>query len=116
MVKTKDDCLFCKIVKGDIPSEKIYEDDLVIGFNDINPVAPTHILIIPKDHFSSLNDFEAEDTKLLGEVVYRAKQIAKTLNLEDYRLVTNTGAKAGQSVFHLHFHLIAGRDLNWPPG
>ena len=110
------DCLFCKIAAGQIPSKKVYEDARVYAFQDIAPKAPTHVLVIPKKHIGRLADSGAEDRELLGEVVSRAAAIAKDLGLEHYRLVVNNGEGAGQTVFHIHFHLMGGRPMSWPPG
>jgi len=112
------DCLFCKIINGDIPSDKVYEDDDVLGFNDIGPQAPHHILFIPKKHISTVNDIEADDAELIGKLYLAAKQHAANLDVaeEGYRLVMNTNAGAGQTVFHIHLHMLAGRPLTWPPG
>lgn len=112
-----EDCLFCKIINGDIPSEKVYEDDEILAFKDINPVADVHVLLIPKKHISMLNDLDAEDAKVMGGITYRASELARELGVEKgYRLVANNGASAGQSVFHIHFHLLGGRNFSWPPG
>jgi histidine triad (HIT) family protein len=112
------DCLFCKIIAGDIPSEKVYEDDDVYAFRDVNPVAPLHVLIIPKKHIAMLNDLESDDAQRMGKLVLTAKKIANQEGYaeEGYRTVINCGEKAGQSVFHIHLHLLAGRELTWPPG
>jgi histidine triad (HIT) family protein len=110
------DCLFCKIAAGQIPSKKVYEDARVYAFQDIAPKAPTHVLVIPKKHIGRLADSGADDRELLGEVVSRAAAIAKELGLEHYRLVVNNGEGAGQTVFHIHFHLMGGRPMSWPPG
>lgn len=112
------DCLFCKIIAGDIPSDKIYEDDHVYAFRDINPVAPLHVLIIPKQHIAMINDLEAADAETMGRLFIAAKYIAKELGFAEqgYRTVMNCGEAAGQTVFHVHLHLLAGRDLSWPPG
>ena len=112
------DCLFCKIIKGEIPSEKIYEDDYVYAFNDISPTAPVHVLIVPIKHISTLNDIGAEDMELIGRIYIAAKKIAGSLGIseEGYRVVTNCNKNAGQTVFHIHFHLIGGRELTWPAG
>jgi diadenosine tetraphosphate (Ap4A) HIT family hydrolase len=112
---TQSDCIFCKIVAGQIPSKKVFESDRVLAFEDINPKAPTHILLIPKKHLEGLND-GASDPALLGEIVARSAEIAKERGVTDFRLVANTGRQAGQVVFHLHFHLLAGRQMKWPPG
>lgn len=112
------DCLFCKIVNGDIPASKIYEDAEVIGFNDINPQAPHHVLFIPKRHISTINDLETADAALLGKLYLAAKQHAADLGVaaEGYRTVMNCNALAGQTVFHIHLHMLAGRPMTWPPG
>ena len=112
-----EDCLFCKIVAGQIPSDIVYQDDDVFAFNDINPQAPRHILFIPKRHIASMTDLTVEDGPLLAKIYVAASSVAKKLNLErGYRFLTNVGPDAGQSVFHLHFHLLGGRPLGWPPG
>ena len=111
------DCLFCKIIAGKIPSKKVYEDEQVYAFEDIKPAAPTHILIIPKRHFAGLDKAEAEDAAIIGYCNLIAAKLGRERNIEDgYRTVLNVGPRSGQSVFHLHLHLIGGRDLTWPPG
>ena len=112
------DCLFCKIVAGEIPCDKVFENELLIAFRDISPVSPTHILIIPKKHISSLNELSEEDRFLAGEILLSAKKIAKSekINLSGYRTVFNTNDDGGQTVFHIHMHLIGGRKMDWPPG
>ena len=110
------ECLFCRIAAREIPSKKVYEDDRIYAFEDIAPKAPTHILVIPKKHIARLSDAGAEDAPLIGEVAARAAAIARDKGLGHYRLVLNNGEGAGQSVFHLHFHLLGGRPLTWPPG
>lgn len=111
------DCIFCKIASGEFESDIVYEDDDIIAFNDINPEAPTHILIVPKKHIESLNDTDAGDADILGKVQLVAKELAKDKGVgSGYRLVLNVGAKAGQTVDHIHYHLLGGRDLSWPPG
>ncbi len=112
------DCLFCKIIAGDIPSDKVYEDEYVYAFRDINPVAPLHALIIPKRHISMINDVEDTDAETMGRLFVAAKKITKELGVseEGYRTVMNCGEAAGQTVFHVHLHLLAGRELAWPPG
>lgn len=112
-----DDCLFCKIGAKKIPSKVVYEDDRVFAFEDINPQAPTHILISPRKHLVSLTDATGEDESLLGHMLLVAAQIARERSLlEGYRTVFNNGAGAGQSVFHLHLHVLGGRNFRWPPG
>ena len=108
-------CLFCKIAGGQIPSKKVYEDDRVFAFEDIHPQAPTHILLVPKKHVENLQDAAAEP-ELLGEMVARSAAIARDAGVPDYRLVTNSGEKSGQAVLHLHFHILGGRRMGWPPG
>ena len=110
------DCLFCRIAAGEIASKKVFADDRVYAFHDIAPKAPTHVLVIPRRHIGKLADAGAGDDALIGEVVARAAAIARDLGLEHYRLVANNGEGAGQTVFHLHFHLLGGRPLSWPPG
>ena len=111
-------CLFCKIVAGEIPAAKVYEDDQVIAFNDINPQAPMHVLVIPRDHIESLDDASQKDEGLLGHLLRVGARVANDLGHAEsgYRTVINTGEGAGQSVLHLHVHVLAGRPLNWPPG
>lgn len=111
------DCLFCKIIRGEIPTKKVYEDERVFVFEDINPQAPTHLLIIPKKHLVGLKEAKAEDAEILGYCQLTAAKIARQRGIENgYRTVYNVGAGAGQSVFHLHLHLLGGRNLGWPPG
>jgi histidine triad (HIT) family protein len=110
------DCLFCKIAAGDIPSKQAWADERVYAFHDIAPKAPTHVLVIPRKHIPRLADVGPGDRELVGEVVARAASIARDLGLEHYRLVANNGEGAGQTVFHLHFHLLGGRPMTWPPG
>ncbi len=111
------DCLFCKIIEGKIPSKKVYEDDRVFAFEDINPQAPTHVLLIPKQHIEGLNKASAGDAELLGYLQLVAAKLGRERGIEDgYRTVLNVGPKSGQSVFHIHLHLIGGRDMKWPPG
>ncbi len=111
-----NDCLFCKIINGDIPSAKVYEDDYVFAFKDIAPVAPVHILFVPKAHIASVNEITPENSEIVGKIYSAISRVAKDLGLsnEGYRVVTNCGENAGQTVFHLHFHLIGGTKLNWP--
>jgi histidine triad (HIT) family protein len=112
------DCLFCKIVAGDIPAELVAESARTIAFRDINPQAPTHVLVIPREHHPDLAALGAADSGLLAEVVAQAHQVAEAEGVaaEGYRVVFNTGARAGQTVFHVHAHVLGGRDLKWPPG
>ena len=111
------DCLFCKLIAGEIPSKKVYEDDKVFAFEDINPQAPTHVLIIPKQHIEGLNKASAEDAEILGYMQLAAAKLGRERGIESgYRTVLNVGRGAGQSVFHIHLHLLGGRNLSWPPG
>lgn len=112
-----DDCLFCKIIKGEIPSAKIYEDDYVYAFKDIEPMAPVHYLVIPKEHISSAAAITPENSAVIAHVYEAIAEIAKNEGLEDgFRVVNNCGEIAGQTVFHIHFHLLSGRKLEWPAG
>ncbi|MBQ9915388.1 MAG: histidine triad nucleotide-binding protein [Clostridia bacterium] len=103
-----ENCIFCKIIKGDIPSKKVYEDDLLYAFYDIQPAAPTHVLIIPKEHICCMKEAKPEHEALLGHILLTAQKIAKDLGLTSYRIINNCGEEAGQTVFHLHFHLLGG--------
>jgi histidine triad (HIT) family protein len=111
-------CLFCEIAAGRVPSKKAYEDDTLFAFHDIKPQAPTHILVIPKRHVTSLVDVEAGDDALVGSMVRRARELAREAGLAErgFRLVFNCGDDAGYSVYHIHVHLVGGRRLGWPPG
>ncbi len=111
-------CLFCRIIAGEIPSSKVFEDADLFAFNDINPQAPLHVLIVPKKHIATTNDLTAEDEALVGKLVRRAAAIAKEKGFDQrgYRTLLNCNAEAGQTVFHIHLHLLAGRHLGWPPG
>ncbi len=111
-------CIFCKIIAGEIPAEKLYEDDNVLAFRDIQAQAPLHALIIPKQHIATINDLQPNNAELIGQMFLAAKQIAKAEGYAEsgYRTVMNCGEAAGQTVFHLHLHVLAGRDLSWPPG
>ncbi len=113
-----NDCIFCKIVKGEIPATKIFENQNLIAFRDIKAASPEHILVIPKAHKASLNEMQLEDQALLGELLLTVKDIAKELGVtkQGYRTVINTGDNGGQTVHHLHVHLLAGRPHTWPPG
>lgn len=108
-----DDCIFCKIVKGEIPSEKVYEDEKVLAFKDINPVTPIHVLVIPKKHFKDVLDVKEEDKEIIADLFQSINKIAKTLGIEEngFRVINNCGKDAGQEVMHLHFHLLAGKKL-----
>ncbi len=110
------DCLFCKMVNGEIPAEIVYEDDEILAFKDINPIAPIHVLIIPKSHISSLNELTEENADIIGKIALRAQLIAEELGIKDkgYRIINNIGDDGGQTVKHLHFHLVGGKGLIWP--
>lgn len=112
------DCIFCRVVAGEIPAQVVYEDDTLIAFHDIEPQAPVHILLIPRAHIPTLLETSTEDIQLLGKLQHRAVEIARDLGLDKtgFRLVTNCLEGAGQSVFHIHLHLLGGRSLSWPPG
>jgi histidine triad (HIT) family protein len=115
---TENSCLFCRIIAGEIPSKKVHEDDQSFAFHDISPQAPTHVLIVPKKHIASLNEASQDDLALLGHLTLVAAGLAKQLGLAEngFRTVINTGTGAGQSVWHIHVHLLGGRELGWPPG
>ncbi|MDG2377070.1 MAG: histidine triad nucleotide-binding protein [Woeseiaceae bacterium] len=115
---TDPDCLFCKIVTGDIPADIVYENDNVVAFRDINPQAPTHVLVIPRQHIATINNLEAADAETVGNLYWAAKEIAAAEGVAEagYRVVMNCNAAAGQAVFHIHLHVLGGRDLGWPPG
>ena len=110
------DCLFCKIVNGDIPSNKVYEDDTCLAFYDIDPQAPVHFLVIPKEHIGSCGEVTKENSAVVSHIFEVISKVTKDLGVTDFRVVSNCGPQAGQSVPHLHFHVLAGRDLTWPPG
>ena len=112
------DCLFCKMVAGDIKPNTVYEDDNVLAFRDVNPQAPTHILVIPKTHIATINDLKPENESLVGKLFLAAKKIASDEGLADrgYRTLINCNEEAGQTVFHIHLHLLGGRPMGWPPG
>jgi histidine triad (HIT) family protein len=111
-------CLFCDIVKGDIPSTKVYEDDLILAFRDIDPKAPEHIVIVPKEHIASANEINADNSKVIAHIFETVPTITKELGVSErgYRIVNNCGEEGGQTVGHIHFHLLGGRNLGWPPG
>jgi histidine triad (HIT) family protein len=111
-----EDCLFCRIIAGQIPATVVKESERTLAFRDINPQAPTHVLVIPRDHHPTVTEVAVADPPLLAEIVETAAAVAADEGLTDYRLVFNTGAGAGQSVFHVHGHVLGGRPLNWPPG
>lgn len=110
------DCLFCKIAAGEIPSSKVYEDALCYAFYDIAPQAPTHFLVIPKAHIGSVSDVTGDNSGVVAHIFEVIAKLSRELGLESYRVVSNIGEQAGQSVLHLHFHVLAGRDMTWPPG
>lgn len=110
------DCLFCKIAGGVIPSAKVYEDDLVYAFNDIGPQAPVHFLVIPKEHIPSCGAIDADNASLVGHLFAVISKVCAEKGITDFRVVSNCGPQAGQSVNHLHFHVLSGRDMTWPPG
>ncbi len=112
------DCLFCKMVSGDIKADVVYENDQVLVFRDINPQAPVHVLAIPKQHVSTINDLTAADTDMIGQLYLAAKEVATQLGVAEdgYRTVMNCNAMAGQTVFHIHLHILGGRSMHWPPG
>ena len=112
------DCLFCKLIAGQIPATIVYQDDRVVAFRDINPQAPMHVLIVPRRHIPSLNDLDADDDAIVGELVRRAAALAREEGYSErgYRTVFNCNAEAGQTVFHIHLHVLAGRPFGWPPG
>lgn len=112
------DCLFCRIVRGELPAKVLFENERILAFEDIRPKAPVHVLVIPKDHFASLNDVPEGDGALLGEILLRARAIAREKGVGEtgYRVVLNTARDSGQEVFHIHFHVLGGRPMGWPPG
>lgn len=113
---SEENCLFCKIIGGDIPSDFVYQDDSCVVISDINPQAPMHALVIPREHLESLDEASQKDESLLGHLLRVGARVANEQGHESYRTVINTGAGAGQSVFHLHVHILGGRGMNWPPG
>lgn len=117
-VKMSSDCLFCKILAGEIPADLVYESETAVAFRDINPKAPTHVLVIPRKHISTINDIEPDDQEIIGSLYLAAKEIAAQAGIADdgYRAVMNCNEDAGQSVFHIHLHVMGGRVLAWPPG
>ena len=112
------DCIFCKIINGDIPSQKVYEDDLMLAFKDIEPQAPVHLILIPKKHISSSNDINSENISYISHIFTKVPQIAASAGIdkEGYRIVNNCGESAGQTVKHIHFHMMGGRSFGWPAG
>ncbi|MBT4783971.1 MAG: histidine triad nucleotide-binding protein [Candidatus Marinimicrobia bacterium] len=113
-----DNCLFCKIINGEITATKIYENEHIIAFNDIDPKAPIHILVIPKKHIRSINELNSSDINLAGEIILAAKKIAKDQGIDSkgFRVVFNTNDDGGQTVYHIHMHIMGGRQMQWPPG
>ena len=110
------DCLFCKIIAGEIPTTKVYEDDKCLAFLDIAPLAPTHFLVIPKQHIKSVAAVDTSNSAIVAHCFEVIAKIAKEKGMDSFRVVSNIGEQAGQSVFHLHFHVLSGRDMTWPPG
>ena len=110
------DCIFCRIAAGEIPSNKLYEDDQLLAFYDLDPQAPTHFLVIPKAHIGSVSEVDAGNSAVVAHIFEVIAKLAKEMGMESYRVVSNIGEQAGQSVFHLHFHVLSGRDMTWPPG
>lgn len=112
------DCIFCKIINGEVPSDKIYEDDKVIAFKDLDPQSPVHFLVIPKEHIPSVNHIDESNMSIVGHIILVINKLAKEEGLDDkgYRIVNNCGKFGGQTVEHLHFHVLGGRQLTWPPG
>ncbi len=113
-----EDCIFCKIINKEIPASMVFEDEKMIAFNDMNPQAPIHILLIPREHFASLNDIPEEKKNILSHLMLKARQIAQEKGIAEkgYRIVLNTAKDSGQEVFHIHLHLLGGRRMHWPPG
>lgn len=118
ILTSTSDCLFCKIIAGEIPADIVYESDTALAFRDINPQAPTHVLVIPRKHIATLNDIDESDEALVGSLYSAAREIAAAEGIADdgYRAVMNCNAAAGQTVFHIHLHVLGGRSLQWPPG
>ena len=113
-----DDCIFCKIINKEIPASIVYEDERMIAFDDINPQAPVHVLLIPKEHYPSLNEIPEDKKDVLSHLILKAREIAreKEIGERGYRIVLNTARESGQDVLHIHFHLLGGRQMSWPPG
>jgi len=111
-----DNCLFCKIVKGEIPADKLYEDEEMLAFRDISPQAPVHFLVIPKKHINGPAEVTEDDDRLMGKIMRISGELAKKEGIEHFRVVLNNGEEAGQTVFHLHAHILGGRNMLWPPG
>jgi len=112
----KNDCLFCAIAAGEIPSNKVYEDDLCYAFYDIDPQAPSHFLVIPKEHIGSAAEISSANSAVVAHIFEVIAKVTKEKDIESFRVVSNIGEQAGQSVHHLHFHVLSGRDMTWPPG
>lgn len=112
------DCIFCKIVKGEIPADKLYEDDEIIAFRDLSPQAPTHFLVIPKEHITSAQEITVDNSEIISKIFEEIPKLAKEEGIDEkgFRIVNNIGKQGGQSVDHIHFHILGGRDLQWPPG
>lgn len=111
-----NDCLFCKIADGRIKGDMVYEDETVVAFNDINPQAPTHFLVVPRQHIAMIADMDASQETLIGQLFHAAAKICRQKGITDYRLAINNGKGVGQAVFHVHLHVLAGRSFAWPPG
>ena len=111
-----DNCLFCKIIREEIPADILYQDDDILAFLDISPQAPVHFLVIPKKHITGPADLAPEDEQLIGKIMRKGSEIAQKEGIDHYRVIFNNGEQAGQTVFHLHMHILGGRDMNWPPG
>lgn len=113
-----NDCIFCKIVNKEIPAKIVYEDDRILAFDDIRPQAPIHTLLIPKQHYSSLNEIPTDKKELLGDILIKARSVAQEKGVREsgFRIVLNTARDSGQDVFHIHFHVLGGRRMTWPPG
>lgn len=110
------ECIFCKIINGEIPADFVYRDERLVAFADINPTAPTHLLVVPTQHLPKLAEIGPKDSDNFGYLMVKISEIAREAGLSDYRVVVNNGEQAGQSVFHVHFHLLGGRKMQWPPG
>lgn len=111
-----ENCLFCKIIKGDIPADKLYEDDDILAFRDISPQAPVHFLVVPKKHISGPSSVGVDDEQIVGKLIRMGGEIARQEGIDHYRVVFNNGEEAGQTVFHIHMHILGGRGMSWPPG
>jgi len=111
-----DDCLFCKIIRKEIPADVIYEDNDILAFRDISPQAPVHFLVIPKKHISGPSGLSPEDEQRIGKIMRKGSESSQKEGIDHYRVIFNNGEQAGQTVFHLHMHILGGRDMNWPPG